>query len=115
MILLLGGNETFYRFMELPIYTLCFKMLWIRLIFIWLSQNVFPLMRNLDINVENLYFLPYPRFTPQEKSRTFIFRGKKIYKERGRKFSFSRIFVWTFDWFLTIKQQLRQYTKGNRK
>ena len=80
MILLLGGNETFYRFMELPIYTLCFKMLWIRLIFIWLSQNVFPLMRNLDINVENLCFLPYPRFTPQEKSRTFIFRGEKIYK-----------------------------------
>ena len=37
-------------------------------------------MRNLDINVENLYFLPYPRFTPQEKSRTFIFRGEKIYK-----------------------------------
>ena len=41
-------------------------------------------MRNLDINVENLYFLPYPRFTPQEKSRTFIFRGKRYIKKRKK-------------------------------
>ena len=46
-------------------------------------------MRNLDINVENLCFLPYPRFTPQEKSRTFIFREKRYIRIEEENSHFS--------------------------
>ena len=46
-------------------------------------------MRNLDINDENLYFVPYPRFTPQEKSRKFLFRGKRYIKIEEENSHFS--------------------------